>query len=153
MTRLSFFGWPETGLLSGGDTGPCPISRGHLRPQSFNYEPERGQQRQGATGWPEGHIERAKQGQQPRLVDQVAGDPYTEEPLVRQDVAGSLRWIAGDHQALVDTKVHHDHDREGEQVEESRDSCSLAWRLGDGAGRHSVPPRTGHSCVGEYTLS
>src|SRR3989442_1145509 len=42
MARLSFFGWPETGLLSGGDTGP--ISRGHLRPQSFNNEPEAGRQ-------------------------------------------------------------------------------------------------------------
>src|SRR6266567_5047315 len=44
MTHLSFFGWPETGLLSGGDTGPCPISRGHLRPQSFENEPEAGRQ-------------------------------------------------------------------------------------------------------------
>jgi hypothetical protein len=32
MARLSFFGWPETGLFSGGDTGPCPISRGLLGP-------------------------------------------------------------------------------------------------------------------------
>src|SRR5713101_5817951 len=44
MARLSFFGWPETGLLSGGDTGRCPISRGHLRPQSFDHEPEAGRQ-------------------------------------------------------------------------------------------------------------
>jgi hypothetical protein len=42
MPRLSFFGWPETGLLSGGDIGRCPISRGHLRPQSFDHEPETG---------------------------------------------------------------------------------------------------------------
>jgi len=42
MARLSFFGWPETGLLSGGDTGP--ISRGYLRPQSFDNEPEAGRQ-------------------------------------------------------------------------------------------------------------
>src|SRR6266566_4440418 len=42
MARLSFFGWPETGLLSGGDTGP--ISRRHLRPQSFDHEPEAGRQ-------------------------------------------------------------------------------------------------------------
>src|SRR5260370_27517467 len=56
-------------------------------------------------------------------------------------VAGSLRCITGDHQALVDTKVHRDHNREGEQVEESRDSCSFALRLVYGAGRHSVPPR------------
>ncbi len=109
--------------------------------RGIDEPPEPGQQRQGATGWPEGHVERAKQGQQPRLVDQVAGDPDTEEPLVRQDVAGSLRWIAVDHQALVDTKVHRHHDREGEQIEESRHSCSFALRLVDGTGRHSVPPR------------
>src|SRR5215831_3219003 len=44
MARLSFFSWPETGLVSGGDTGPCPICRRHLRPQSFDYEPEAGRQ-------------------------------------------------------------------------------------------------------------
>jgi hypothetical protein len=89
---------------------------------------------------PEGHVERTKQYQQPGLVDQVAGDPDAEEPLVRQDVAGSLRCIAGDHEVLVDTKVHRDHDREGEQIRESRDSRSFALRLVDGAGRHSVSP-------------
>ena len=55
---------------------------------------------------------------------------------MRQDVAGSLRCITGDHQALVDTKVHRDHDREGEQVEESCDWCSFALRLIHSAGRH-----------------
>src|SRR5712692_1566579 len=44
MARLSFFGWSETGLLSGGDTGPCPISSGHLRPQPFDHQPEAGRQ-------------------------------------------------------------------------------------------------------------
>jgi hypothetical protein len=44
MARLSSLDWPETGLLSGGDTGPCPISRGLLRPQSFDYKPEAGRQ-------------------------------------------------------------------------------------------------------------
>src|SRR5436190_20288651 len=44
MARLSFFGWTETSLLSGGDTGPCPISSAHLRPQPFDHQPEAGRQ-------------------------------------------------------------------------------------------------------------
>src|SRR5438552_15197355 len=64
MTRLSLFGWPETGLLSGGDTGPCPISRGHLRPQSFDYEPEAGRQFEE----PEAGIE------PPQVLGEVRGD-------------------------------------------------------------------------------
>src|SRR5437762_6645617 len=40
MARLSFFGWPETGPLSGDDTGPCPIRRGLLGPQFLDHEPE-----------------------------------------------------------------------------------------------------------------
>jgi hypothetical protein len=49
-------GWPETGLSSGGDTGPCPISRAHLRPQSFDYTPEARRQFEE----PEAGIERAE---------------------------------------------------------------------------------------------
>src|SRR5882762_11028807 len=41
---LSFFSGPETGLLSHGDTGRCPSSRDHLRPQTFDHEPEAGRQ-------------------------------------------------------------------------------------------------------------
>jgi hypothetical protein len=44
MAGLSFFSGPETGLLSHGDTGQCPSSRDHLRPQSFDHEPEAGRQ-------------------------------------------------------------------------------------------------------------
>src|SRR5207245_10921610 len=44
MARLSFLDMPETSVLSGGDTGPYPISSGHLRPQPFDHQPEAGRQ-------------------------------------------------------------------------------------------------------------
>src|SRR3989441_7972149 len=44
MARLSFFGWPETGLLSGGDTGRCRSAVVISGLSPLDHEPEAGRQ-------------------------------------------------------------------------------------------------------------
>ena len=79
-----FFRWPETGPLSDGGTGRCPISRGHLRPQFFDHEPEAGRQFEE----PEAGIEPppvhelAKSGEMMKAIVHTAAHAETITPKV-----------------------------------------------------------------------